>query len=308
MEKRRLGRSDLEVSLVGLGTNNFGRRMDLVAARPVIHKALDLGITHIDTADTYGGGGGSETIIGEVLGSRRSEIVLATKFGMQLAGSHVARRGARGYVLSAVEASLKRLKSEWIDLLWMHEPDPRTPIEDTFAAIEELREAGKVHHLGASNFSQAQLDRAAASAERMGIAGFVACQDEYSLLDRGIERKLYPMMESHGLGLVPYFPLAGGALTGKYRKNRAFPQGTRLGPGSDRFSEPNWVKIEKLASLAEAQGRTLLDLAMSWLAHRPLVASIIAGATKTEQVEANARSVEWAMTGEEITEIDRLTL
>lgn len=307
MKKRRLGCSDLDVSLVGLGTNNFGGRMDREAARPVIHKALDLGISHFDTADTYGGSGGSETIIGEVLGPRRKETVLATKFGNPMAGINIARRGAREYVLSAVEASLKRLQTDWIDLLWMHNPDPGTPIEETFAAVEELKGAGKVRHLAASNFSAAELNDAAATARRMGVTGFVACQDEYSLVARSIERALYPAMEKNRLGLVPYFPLGGGALTGKYRKDRALPRGSRHSGGSDRFLDPHWDRIEKLAVFAEARGHTLLDLAMSWLAHRPLVASVIAGATKTTQVEANAKSVEWALTSAETAEIDRLT-
>lgn len=307
MEKRQLGQSDLEVSLVGLGTNNFGRRMDREAARPVIYKALDLGVTHFDTADIYADGG-SETIIGEVLGPRRKETVLATKFGKRMADSDVTERGARNYVLSAVEASLMRLQTSWIDLLWMHEPDPNTPIEETFAAVEELKKAGKIRHLGASNFSAAELDAAASTAKRMGVTGFVACQDEFSLLARGIEKTIYPAMERKQLGLVPYFPLAGGALTGKYRKDEALPEGSRHSGGSGRFLDPNWDKIASLAAFAEARGHTLLELAMSWLAQYKQVASIISGATKVAQVEANAKSVEWALAPEEMAEIDRLTL
>jgi aryl-alcohol dehydrogenase-like predicted oxidoreductase len=307
VEKRKFCGCDLEVSMVGLGTNNFGRRMDREAARPVIHKALDLGITHFDTADIYANGS-SETIIGEVLGSRRKEAVLATKFGKRMADNDAPARGARSYVLSAVEASLKRLQTSWIDLLWMHEPDPNTPIEETFAAVEELKKAGKVRHLAASNFSAAELDEAAATAKRMGVAGFIACQDEYSLLTRGIESTIYRAMERNQLRLVPYFPLAGGALTGKYRKGEALPQGSRHSGGSGRFLDPNWDKIANLTIFAEARGHTLLELAMSWLAHRPPVASIIAGATTTEQVEANAKSVEWDLAAAEMAEIDRLTL
>jgi len=307
MEKRKLSGSNLEVTLVGLGTNNFGRRMDREAARPVIHKALDLGVTHFDTADIYADGG-SETIIGELLGSRRKEVVLATKFGKRMGGIDVAARGARNYVLSAVEASLKRLQTDWIDLLWMHEPDPSTPIEETFAAVEELKKAGKVRHLAASNFSADELDVAAATAKRMGIAGFVACQDEYSLLVRGIENTIYASMQRNQLSLVPYFPLAGGALTGKYREGMASPPGSRHSDGSGRFLDPHWDKITNLTKFAEARGHTLLELAMSWLAHRPPVASIIAGATKVTQVEENAKSIEWALTPAEMAEIDRLTL
>jgi aryl-alcohol dehydrogenase-like predicted oxidoreductase len=307
VEKRRLGESDLEVSLVGLGTNNFGLRMDREAARPVIHKALDLGITHIDTADIYGGAGESETIIGEVLGPRRKETVLATKFGKRMANDDTEARGARDYVLSAVEASLKRLQTDWIDLLWMHEPDPNTSIEETFAAVEELRKAGKIRHLAASNFSGTELDEAAATAKRMGITGFIACQDEYSLLVRGVEDTIYPAMETLRLSLVPYFPLAGGALTGKYRKGETLPQGSRLSGGSARFLDPYWDKIASLVEFAEARGRAPLELAMSWLANRPPVASIIAGAMTTTQLEENAKSVEWALTQADMAEIDRLT-
>jgi aryl-alcohol dehydrogenase-like predicted oxidoreductase len=306
MESRKLGPSGLEVSLVGLGTNQFGGRLDLEASRSVIHKALDLGVTHFDTADIYGNSGGSETIIGEVLGARRKEVTLATKFGKVMAGSSEQHRGSRAYVLSAVESSLARLKTDMIDLLWMHEPDPSTPMEETFRALEELTQAGKVRHVAASNFDPAQLLAAAVSAKAVGVPGFVACQDEYSLLHRSHETGLFPAMETLGLSLVPYFPLSGGALSGKYRKGKAFPANTRLTEES-RFVKPHWDTIEKLAAFAGARGHTLLELAMSWLAAKPLVASIITGATKPEQVEVNARSVGWKLTEEEMSEVDRLT-
>ncbi len=306
METRKLGRSGLEVSLVGLGTNNFGGRLDLEAARRVIHAALDLGVTHFDTADIYGNSGGSETVIGEVLGDRRKEVTLATKFGKPMAGSNEQHRGSRAYVLSAVEASLKRLRTDWIDLLWMHEPDPSTPMEETFRALEELTSAGKVRHVGASNFDGEQLTAAAAAAKAVGVPGFVGCQDEYSLLHRRHETGLFATMEKLGAGLVPFFPLSGGALSGKYRKSRALPSGTRLDAES-RFLKPHWDMIENLAVFAESRGHTLLELAMSWLAQRPLVASIIAGAMTPEQVEANAKSVAWTLTPAEMAEVDRLT-
>ena len=306
METRKLGPSGLEVSLVGLGTNQFGGRLDLEASRKVIHKALDIGVTHFDTADIYGNSGGSETIIGAVLGARRKEVTLATKFGKLMAGNTETHRGSRAYVLAAVEASLTRLKTDTIDLLWMHEPDPSTPLEETFRALEELVKAGKVRHLGASNFAAAQLLEAAASAKAVGVAGFAAAQDEYSLLHRAHESALFPAMETLGLSLVPYFPLSGGALSGKYRKDKAFPEGTRLTEES-RFVRPHWDTIEKLAAFAEAHGHTLLELAMSWLACKPLTASIITGATRPEQVESNARSVDWKLTDEEMAEVDALT-
>ena len=307
MEKRKLGATGLEVSLVGLGTNNFGGRIDLEASRKVIHRALDLGVTHFDTADIYGGGGGSETVIGSVLGARRKEVVLATKFGAPMAGSTEASRGRRHYVLAAVEASLKRLKTDWIDLLWMHQPDPSTLIEETLRALEELRQAGKVRHIAASNFSAAELDEASAAAKRLGIEGFVGTQDEYSLIERSIETSLVPALARLGLGLVPYFPLGGGALTGKYREDAPLPPGARHTSGSKRFLDPHWETIEALSTFAEARGHSLLELAMSWLARRPLVVSIIAGATRPEQVAANATSVDWKLTPAEIAEVDRIT-
>ena len=306
METRKLGPSGLEVSLVGLGTNQFGGRLDLEASRKVIHKALDLGVTHFDTADIYGNSGGSETIIGAVLGARRSDVTLATKFGKLMAGTHEDRRGSRAYVQAAVEASLARLKTDMIDILWMHEPDPATPMEETFRALEELTKAGKVRAVGASNFDAAQLVAASASAKAVGVPGFVAAQDEYSLLHRDHEMALFPALETLGMSLVPYFPLSGGALSGKYRKDKAFPAGTRLTPES-RFVQPHWDTIEALAAFAEARGHTLLELAMSWLAGKPLVASIITGATRPEQVEANAASVGWKLSAEEMAEVDRLT-
>jgi aryl-alcohol dehydrogenase-like predicted oxidoreductase len=307
MEKRKLGATDLELSLVGLGTNNFGGRIDLEASRKVIHRALDLGINHFDTADIYGNSGGSETVIGTVLAARRKEVLVATKFGKPMSGSTEASRGSRHYVAAAVDASLKRLKTDWIDLLWMHEPDPSTPIEETFRALDALKEAGKVRHIAASNFSPAELEAAATAAKKLGVEGFVATQDEYSLIERSIEKSLLPALRKLGLGLVPYFPLGGGALTGKYRKGVPLPEGSRHTGGSDQFLKPHWDIIEALAKFAEGKGHTLLELAMSWLAARPLVISIIAGATKPEQVESNAASVGWKMTAAEIAEVDTLT-
>jgi aryl-alcohol dehydrogenase-like predicted oxidoreductase len=307
MQMRKLGTIGPEVSLVGLGTNNFGGRIDLEASRKVIDRALDLGVTHFDTADIYGNSGGSETTIGAVLGRRRPRVFLATKFGKPMAGSAEKSRGSRRYVIPAVEASLRRLKTDWIDLLWMHEPDASTPMEETFAALEELRRQGKVRHLGASNFSPAELESAAASAKKLGIEGFIATQDEYSLIARQYEKTLAPTLAKLGLGLVPYFPLGGGALTGKYRKSAPLPAGARHASGSSRFLDPHWDRIDALNAFAEARGHTLVELAMSWLASRPLVASIIAGATRHEQVEANAAAVGWQLTTTEIAEIDRIT-
>ncbi|HVY21383.1 MAG TPA: aldo/keto reductase [Bauldia sp.] len=307
MEHRKLGRSDRSVSLVGLGTNNFGGRIDLEASRKVIHAALDHGVTHFDTADIYGNSGGSETVIGQVLGARRGEVVLATKFGKPMAGNLEEHRGSRRYVMSAVEASLARLQTDRIDLLTMHEPDPSTPIEETFRALEELKKAGKVLHIACSNFLADEIDDATAEANRLGIEGFLAAQDEYSLTHRDHEKTLFPALKANGLNLVPYFPLGGGALTGKYRKGQPHPTGTRHKDASTRFLAPHVDTIEALHMFADDHGHTLLELAMSWLAANPLVASIIAGATKPEQVAANAKAVEWKLSAADLAEIDRIT-
>lgn len=306
MEMRKLGTSDLAVPLVGLGCNNFGGRMDLEATRKVIDTAIDLGITHFDTADMYGGGGKSEEFIGQLLGGRRSKVVLATKFG-KMADGVPGVRGTRAYVLKCAEASLKRLKTDHIDLYYMHESDPKTPVAETLSALDELKKAGKIRHAAASNFTPAQLDDAVATAKKLGVEGFVATQEEYSLSERGIEKEMLPVIEKTKIGLVPYFPLGGGALTGKYRKGQPMPAGSRHSGGSDRFLAPYWDMIEKLHDFAEKRGHTILELAMSWLAGRPNVDSIIAGATKPHQLEANAKSTGWKLSEAERAEIDRIT-
>jgi len=310
METRPLGSSGLAVSVVGLGCNQFGGRLDQAGTNAVVHRALDLGINHFDTADIYGNRGKSEEYLGVALGSRRKDIVLVTKFGKPMSDSPPPNRGSRAYVASAVDASLKRLKTDWIDLLFMHEPDPSTPIEETFRALEDLTKAGKVRHVAASNFTASEIEGAAAVAKKIGVEGFVACQDELSLLARGIERDLVPAMQRLGLSLIPYFPLAGGALSGKYRKGKAVPEG-RLNTGSgvsDRFlGGDKFDTVEKLAAFAEARGHSLLELAMSWLAGRPLVASIITGATRPDQLDENVKAVGWKLSPGDIAEVDRIT-
>lgn len=306
MERRPLGSTGLEVSLVGLGCNNFGGRIDLGATRKVIDRAIERGINHFDTADVYGGGGKSEELIGEVLGARRNGIVLATKFG-KMADAVPGTRGTGAYIRGAVEASLKRLRTDWIDLLYLHEPDLKTPIEETLRALEDLRRAGKIRHAAASNFSPDGIEEAATAARRLGVEGFVASQDEYSLIARGIEASFLPALAKQGISLIPYFPLGGGALSGKYRKGAPLPEGTRHAKGSDRFLSPHWDRIEALTAFAERQGHTILELAMSWLAQRPMVASIIAGATRPEQIDQNIAAVGWTLTAEEMAEVDRLT-
>ncbi len=312
MQKRKLGASGPEVSLVGLGCNNFGGRSDFEASRRVIETALDLGITLIDTADAYGNKGGSEEILGKVLGGRRKDIVLATKFGLPMDEAGTLRGASRRYIMQAVEASLRRLKTDWIDLYQLHRPDPKTPIEETLRALDDLRKAGKVRFIGCSNLSAAEVDEAQTVAKQHGLSPFVSCQDEYNLLTRDFEKDLVPAMRRHGLGLLPFFPLASGLLTGKYKRDAPLPPGSRLVRSArhaeDLLNARNWRMVDALSALAARRGHTLLELAMSWLASRPFIASIIAGATKPEQVEQNIAAVGWALSDADLAEIDRITL
>ena len=298
MEIRNLGKSGLRVSVVGLGCNNFGARLDVEATRRVVHRALDKGITLFDTADAYGNRGGSESQLGEVLGARRREVVLATKFGWEMDDVDVRRGGARGYIMQAVEDSLRRLRTDYIDLYQLHKPDPRTPLDETLRALDDLVRQGKVRYIGCSNFAAWQLADAAWIARSEKLHGFVSAQNEYSLVVRGVEVELVPAMEHFGVGLLPYFPLAGGLLSGKYRRDAALPEGARLTDtkrSADRFlTERNWSIAERLQSLADELGISLLDIAIGWLAAQRTVASVIAGATRPEQVDAN---VEAAQTG-----------
>ncbi len=310
MNQRTLGASGLQVSLVGLGCNNFGGRTDLEASRRVVHKALDLGITLFDTADVYGERGGSETIMGTVLGDRRKEIVLATKFGWPMDEKGILQGASRGYMLSAVEASLRRLQTDWIDLYQIHTPDPLTPIEETIRTLDDLIRQGKVRYIGCSNHPAWQVVEAHCTARQLGINALVSCQDEYSLLVRDPERELLPAMEAYGLGLLPYYPLASGLLSGKYKRDQ-MPQGARLTTTkmwAERFlTEANWLIVEQLKDFCAKRGHSLLELALSWLAARPTVSSVIAGATRPEQVEHNVKAVDWALTPDDMAEIDRLT-
>ena len=310
MQKRRLGTSGPEVSLVGLGTNNFGGRIGRDAARLVVHKALDLGVTLIDTADVYGNKGGSEEILGAILGARRKSVVLATKFGLPM--DNGALRGAsRRYITQAVEASLRRLNTDWIDLYQLHRADAKTPIEETLRALDDLVKTGKVRFIGCSNLSAAQLEQAQAVSAALGLSSFVACQDEYNLLDRDIENDRIAVMRKHGLGLLPYFPLASGLLTGKYKNGAPMPAGSRLATSAHHadslLNAHNWSIVENLRAFAARRGHTLLELAMSWLASRPFISSIIAGVTKPEHVEQNVAAAGWALSPPELAEIDRVT-
>jgi len=303
MERRQIG--SLTVSVVGLGCNNFGWRLDEAASAAVIHAALDAGINFFDTADIYGKTQ-SEQFVGRALGPRRDQVVVATKFGMPV---DEKRRGARPeYVRQAIEDSLHRLGTDRIDLYQIHQPDPTVPIADTLGALDGLVKAGKVREIGCSNFSADQL-REAEAAVRPGAARFVSVQNEYSLLHREPEREVIPTCEKLGIAFTPYFPLASGLLTGKYRRGQAPPQGTRLAPGGrfqDTLNENNLAIVESLIAFAESRGHTLLELAMSWLAMQPTVASVIAGATSPQQVRANAAAAGWRLSQAELAELDKI--
>jgi aryl-alcohol dehydrogenase-like predicted oxidoreductase len=312
VEERNLGRSGLAVSLVGLGCNNFAGRIDFAATKAVVHKALDLGITLFDNADTYGDPkGGAEEYLGRILGSRRKDIVLATKFGRPMDDSGKRQGASRRYIMDAVEASLRRLQTDYIDLYWQHIEDPRTPQEETVRAFDDLVRHGKVRYIACSTLTAWQVTEANWITKSQGLEPFIACQERYSLLEREYEANMAAMVQAKGLGLIPFSPLANGLLTGKYQRNEPLPAGARLTTTqrmADRYlTERNWLIVERLADFCASRGRTMLELAMSWLASRPAVASIIAGATRPEQLEQNVRAVEWPLTGEELTEIDRLT-
>ena len=311
MQQRNLGPSGLKVSVVGLGCNNFGMRIDVEAARAVVHKAIDAGITLFDTADVYGNKGGSETALGQILGAKRKDIVLASKFGMPMDDAGKLVGGSRRYIMSAVEDSLRRLKTDWIDLYQFHKPDPDTPIEETLRALDDLVHQGKVRYIGCSNLSAWQVAGAQWTSRHHGLNSFISCQDEYSLVVRKHEQELIPAMQAYGLGLLPYFPLACGLLTGKYKRNVAPADGTRLSVMQQRadqyLTQQNFDIVEKLTAFAEKRGHTILELAFSWLAAKPTVASIIAGATKPEQITQNVAAASWALTPEEVAEIDQIS-
>jgi len=298
MRKRRLGGSQLEVSVVGLGCNNFGGRTDEAASRAVIDAALDAGIDFFDTADVYGNRGGSEEIIGRALAGRRDSVVLATKFGHDLDDGETAR-GARPYIRKAIEASLRRLQTDRIDLYQYHRPDGVTPIEETLAALDELVQEGKVRAIGSSNFTAAMVEQAHAIAAARGLTPFVSEQSEYSWVSRQAEAELLPVCQRLGIGFIPYFPLASGLLTGKYRRSEPPPEGTRL--HGRQLDEQRLERVERLEELAREFGVSLLELAIGGLAAQPAVASVIAGATKPEQVRANAAAGTWEPSADQLT-------
>lgn len=302
MEKRRIG--SLQVSVAGLGCNNFGWRIDSEATAKVVQAALEAGINFFDTADVYGAGQ-SEEFLGRALSGVRDEVLIATKFGMKM---DEQRRGAKpDYIRRAAEDSLRRLGTDRIDLYQLHQPDPETPIEDTLGALDELVRAGKVREIGCSNFSGEQL-RAAAGAVRGGGARFVSVQNQYSLVHREPEADVIPECERLDIAFLPYFPLANGLLTGKYRRGQAAPEGSRgqAGFGPKVFTDENLAIVERLIQFATSRGHTLLELAMSWLLAQPVLASVIAGAKSPDQVQANASAVLWRLTEAEVGEVEAI--
>jgi aryl-alcohol dehydrogenase-like predicted oxidoreductase len=301
---RPLGDSGLDVSVVGLGCNNFGRRIDLEATRAVVDAALEQGVTFFDTANTYGRGQ-SEEFLGEVLEGRRDQVTLATKFGMDM-GDGKGPRGSRDYIMQAVEASLQRLRTDTIDVYWYHRPDGVTPIAETLEALDELVRRGSVRAIGASNFSAQQLEEADAVARERGLTRFTALQNEYSLLVRDAERDVLPACERLGIGFVPFFPLASGLLTGKYRRGEAGPSGARLSDREQIASDEQFDLLDALQSYAGARGISLVDVAIGALIARPVISTVIAGATKPEQVRANAAAARWLPSDEDVAELEEL--
>ena len=310
MRYRPLGDSGLMVSVTGLGCNNFGRRLDLGATRAVVNAALDSGITLLDTSDTYGGGGGSEELLGEVLAGRRDQVVLATKFGHQDFdmgyGPAAGAKGGRGYIRRAVERSLQRLRTDHLDLYQIHTPDPVTPVAETLAALGELVAEGKVRYLGHSNFTGWQIADAAHVARAAGLVPFVSAQNHWSLLERGAEAEVVPAARHFGLGVLPYFPLANGLLTGKVRRGQAPPPGSRLAGRPGYLTESKLDRVEALISWAAGRGLSVLDVAVGALAAQPGCASVIAGATSPEQVKANAAAGDWIPTAADLAELNQI--
>ena len=301
---RPLGDSGLEVSIVGLGCNNFGRRVDLDGTRAVVDAALQAGVTFFDTADIYGGGQ-SEELLGQVLEGRRDEVVLATKFGMDMHDGK-GPRGSRDYIRQAVQGSLRRLRTDVIDYYWYHQPDGETPIAETLETLDELVRDGTVRAIGASNFSAAQIEEADAVALGHGWTRFTAIQNEYSLLVREAEDEVLPACRRLGLGFVPFFPLASGLLTGKYRRGERGPDGARLSGRDQIASDEQFALVDSLTEYARERGVTLLEVAIGALLVREEVSSVIAGATKPDQVRANAAAAQWTPSADDLEALGSL--
>jgi len=314
MEFRTMGGSGLKVSLAGLGCNNFGRRVDQRGTRTVVDAAIDAGITLFDTADIYGASL-SEKYLGRALGARRQDVVVVTKFGLPMRAGLGAREdvnlGSRRYAIAACEASLGRLGSDYIDLYLLHTPDRETPIAETLDAMSRLVDQGKVRYIGCSNFAGWQIADADWQARSDGSQRFIAAQNEWSLLERDIEAEVVSACERFGLGIIPYFPLASGLLSGKYKRGRKPPKGARLAADDDYYrallSDANFTKIEALEAWTAKRGHSLLELAIAWLTSRPVVSTVIAGATKARQVKANvAATLGWRLNGDEIAAVETI--
>jgi aryl-alcohol dehydrogenase-like predicted oxidoreductase len=309
MEFRRVGDSGLKVSEIGLGCNNFGMRIDQNQTTAVVEAALEAGIDFFDTADVYGAAQ-SEVMLGKALENRRADVLVATKFAMPM-GSQRMKGGSRSYVMSAIEASLKRLGTDYVDLYQMHAPDPETPIEETLDALDDIVRAGKARYVGCSNFSGWQIADADWTARMRGRTRFISAQNNFSLLERNVEREVLPACARFGLGLLPYFPLASGLLSGKYHRGEPAPEGTRLSVAGRRaelaLSDRNFDRLDKLAAWAADHDHSLLELAFAWLLSHKEVPSVIAGATRPEQVNANAAAAAWKLTPDEVAEVAALT-
>jgi aryl-alcohol dehydrogenase-like predicted oxidoreductase len=310
MTYQQLGKSGLTVSTVGLGCNNFGGRMPDEDVPRVVDAAIDAGITLFDTADVYGGGGTSEELLGNALAGKRDRVIVATKFGADMNGKNGPDwgvRGSRRYLRIAVENSLRRLGTEWIDLYQMHTPDPNTPIEETLATLTDLVSEGKIRYIGSSNFAGWQIVDADWTASTGGYEPFVSAQNEYSWLKRGVETEVVPALEHTGQGLLPYFPLASGLLTGKYKRGQDAPQGTRLAKSPERLAAADFDKIEAIEKFAAERGVSILQVAIGGLAAMPTVASVIAGATKVEQIESNVAAGLWQPSDDDLNELVKIT-
>jgi len=310
MEYKSLGKSGMQVSVTGLGCNNFGMRIDEAQTKVVVDKAIELGVTFFDTANIYGGTK-SEEFLGAALGDRRKDVVVATKFSGPVGQGPLYRGGSRRHVIQACEDSLRRLQTDYIDLYQYHFRDPKTPVEETLDALNDLVHAGKVRYIGSSNVTGWMVADDDWTARSHHLTPFVSAQNEYSLMNREVEKEVVPACKKYRLGLLPYFPLASGLLTGKYKRGEKPPADSRIsawGPRGERMlSDENFDIVEKLQTFADARGKTLLDLAFGWLASHDYVPSVIAGATKPEQVEANAKAAEWVLTTEEMAEVDKLS-
>ena len=313
METRKIG--SLDVTIVGIGCNNFGMRIDADRTKKVVDAAFDAGINFFDTADVYGGRGKSEEFLGAALAGRRDDAIIATKFGSPMSDDGQSQGGSRRWIKQAIEDSLRRLQTDRIDLYQHHSPDRDTPFDETLTALDELVREGKVREIGCSNYAGKHINKCIGISEDKGLARWASEQSNYSLLERGVEADVLPACEQHGIGFLPYFPLASGLLTGKYRTKEDRPEGTRITLMAQAMpqraegvlTDDNFAIIGKLRAFAEEHGYTLLDLAMSWLSSKPVIASVIAGATKPEQVKANAEAVSWRLSDDEMAQVNELS-